>query len=216
MPTNEMLEFFADAESLTWDNFDLVIPSIIEQYYTEFRDVNVVYQRIFVFHISGSEIESTFSKEHEKALLKRIYHFDTLKQQRDVQNQLKEVADRIIKFLVKKELFSYQRSTKLLALKKFLISLLTYKNFHDGMSHRQNVKYNLWRPGHLERRNKGLYPLSRKQLREWHGHYNEVLPMLIKAHIVEKSNYGYWAKNGNGICLYYKINIEKFSKINSL
>jgi len=212
MINDHVLEFIVDAERLTWENYYTVVHELIEQYYKDSGNIPAVYRKIYACHIAVSEIMSTFSKQHQSDLLLLIFDYETFQSQRKPSDEVISIVDKIIDFLLRHGFFSYTRKTKLVALKKFLILLVDYKELHDWRNMGKRLKYNSWHPGHLARREEGLYPLSRNKLRKMHGHYNEVLPILIKAGIIERSNYGYWARKGNGICLYYKINIEKFSK----
>lgn len=195
---------------LTWDNYDAVIPTLIEQYYNDYGNIGGVYRKIYVFHIAISEILSTFSKDQEHDLFLRIYEYESAQSERTPSPEFNTKADEILKILISNRLFSYKRRTKFDAMKHFLISLLDYKKLHDSRDDRKLLGYNLYHPSHFAKRKLNLYPLSRNRLRSWHGHYNEVMPILSKAGIIERSNFGYWARKGNGICYYYKINIEEF------
>jgi len=109
----------------------------------------------------------------------------------------------LIDDLIEASPFAKQRE---LPLRRFLTELLSWCDWHDSITtdKAQLAVFDWLYPYYRKNRKEGLYPLPYNQLKQWNGHYTEILDWLKDINIIKESEYTY-SKN-RGICKYYWIN----------
>lgn len=178
-----------------------------------------------LYRTSGLDLETAYDRM--TAVMARSYlYYGELKQPRRLRDKLKceyshnETAYEptetyqglfdlpIIEQVLKESPFANQRNEPI---KIFLQRLFSWKHFQDEIASNpaEMQVWNFYYKYYWKNRKEGYYPLPKTLLRRWNGHYYEIIPFLEKLGILEPSPYGYSATgNGNGICKYYRINIE--------